>query len=80
MGFQPLKDKTPFPYWFLIVAAYICNVVGWALGTKLKLNPFNVNVLCMHRWFHIDAAQKDLNYQPVIGFAEGWADSESRGR
>jgi hypothetical protein len=26
----------------------------------------------MHRWFDISAAERDLKYQPVIGFREGW--------
>lgn len=26
----------------------------------------------MHRWFDIKAAEKDLGFQPIIGFREGW--------
>ena len=40
---------------------------------KLKLNPFNVNVLVMHRWFSITAAERDLKVpipiDPVRGVA-----------
>ena len=26
----------------------------------------------MHRWFDIKAAEKDLGFQPIIGYREGW--------
>jgi hypothetical protein len=29
----------------------------------------------MHRWFRIDAARKDLAYEPIIHYREGWADA-----
>lgn len=57
---QSLWKKMLLPYWFLIVLAHICDVVGYLAGIKLKLNPFNVNVLVMHRWFDTSAAEKDL--------------------
>lgn len=28
----------------------------------------------MHRWFSIKNAEKDLKFEPVIGFEEGWSD------
>lgn len=71
---ESIFQKMRLPYWLLITLAYICNVVGWLLGMKLKLNPFNVNVLVMHRWFSISAAENDLKYTPIIGFADGWND------
>ena len=27
----------------------------------------------MHRWFNIDAAERDLKYKPIVPFAKGWA-------
>lgn len=41
------------------------------LGSSIKLNPFSVKMLTMHRWFDISAAEQDLKYKPVIGFKEG---------
>jgi hypothetical protein len=32
-------------------------------------------VLTMHRWFIIDAAKKDLKYEPIIPYSTGWADT-----
>ncbi len=58
-----------------MIVAYICNVIGFLLGTKLKMNPFNVVVLTMHRWFRIDAAVNELRYNPIIPFSTGWHDT-----
>ena len=74
MGFVSLWSKFKVPYWLLMIIAYICNILGWILGKKLKLNPFNVKVLTMHRWFNTDAAAADLKYSPIIRFDEGWDD------
>ncbi|KAJ1631963.1 NAD(p)-dependent steroid dehydrogenase-like protein [Pavlovales sp. CCMP2436] len=60
---------------FIMGLAYVCDVIGWLLGTKLKLNPFAVKMLTMHRWFKIDAAEKDLNYKPIIQYELGWAET-----
>lgn len=32
-------------------------------------------MLVMHRWFRTDRAKKDLGYEPIIKFREGWDDS-----
>ena len=42
---------------------------------KFKLNPFSVHMMTMHRWFDVSASKNDFGYEPVIGFAEGWADT-----
>eukprot|EP00039_Didymoeca_costata_P000174 m.44461 g.44461 ORF g.44461 m.44461 type:complete len:397 (+) comp10096_c0_seq3:23-1213(+) len=75
IGFASLWEKAKLPYWFLMVIAYMCNVVGYVAGLKLKLNPFNVKVLTMHRWFKITAAERDLHFSPIIRFDEGWEDN-----
>lgn len=75
LGFESIWQKYKLPYWFLMPVAHLCDGIGWALGRKLKLNPFNVKVLTIHRWFRINAAETELNYKPIIGFTEGWADS-----
>ena len=53
----------------------MCDGVGWLLGKKLKLTGFNILMLTIHRWFAIDDAVEDLRYEPLIPFAEGWADT-----
>ena len=75
MGFDSLKSKFHLPMWLLIVLAYICEAIGFCLGVTLKLNLFNVKVLTMHRWFDISASEKDLGYEPIIDYAEGWKDT-----
>ena len=164
MGFPSLWNKFKLPVWLLMPLAYLCNVIGWLMGTKvfhylhmhifscihqklqskgstdifrfffissricflfvvalwsstliswtyevlkkkiqyichywqlwrhyfsfsffkfyfnllqLKLNPFNVRVLVMHRWFNIKAAEKELDFQPIIPFHEvlSWDDN-----
>jgi nucleoside-diphosphate-sugar epimerase len=75
MGFPSLCGKFMLPYWFMMIIAYICNVIGFVLNMKLKINPFNVRVMVMHRWFVIDAAESDLKFKPIIGFDEGWEDT-----
>merc|ERR1719183_2914629 len=72
MGFASLWSKMKLPKALLFGLAYICEALGWLTGTIFKLNYFNVLVLTMHRWFDIKAAEKDLNFQPIIGFREGW--------
>lgn len=74
MGFDSVWDKMKLPSWFLMPIAYVCDGVGYLLGRKLKLNPFNVRVLTMHRWFDISNAERDLGFEPIIGFDEGWPD------
>ena len=75
LGFPSLWEKFKLPYWLLMIVAYICNIIGWIFNVKLKINPFNIVVLTMHRWFSIDNAIRDLNYKPIISFTEGWRET-----
>ena len=75
MGFESIWNKMKLPYWFLMILAYICVVLGWILGKTLKLNPFNIKVMTMHRWFDTSAATRDMDYHPIIPFDEGWKDT-----
>eukprot|EP00618_Florenciella_parvula_P024918 CAMPEP_0119524194 /NCGR_PEP_ID=MMETSP1344-20130328/39172_1 /TAXON_ID=236787 /ORGANISM="Florenciella parvula, Strain CCMP2471" /LENGTH=402 /DNA_ID=CAMNT_0007562647 /DNA_START=113 /DNA_END=1321 /DNA_ORIENTATION=+ len=72
MGFVSIWSKSKLPRMLLMIIAHICDFVGMVLGVRIKLNPFAVKVLTMHRWFDISAAEKDLKYLPVIPFDEGW--------
>ena len=72
MGFKSLWEKAKLPKPLLFFLAYICEFLGWAFGTVFKLNYFNVLVLTMHRWFDITAAEKDLDFEPIVDFREGW--------
>jgi len=75
MGFESVFRKVKLPYHLMLAVAYACSFVGWLLGIRVKLNPFAVKMVTIHRWFDISAAEKDLKYKPVIGFEEGWQQS-----
>ena len=51
------------------------RVAGALLRITLKLTRFNVIVLTMHRWFDISAATKDLQFEPIIPYEEGWTET-----
>jgi nucleoside-diphosphate-sugar epimerase len=72
MGFTDLYTKFHLPTSFLMFLAYTCNVVGWVIGKKFKLNPFNVKMLTIHRYFNIDNARNDLKYEPLVKFEDAW--------
>ena len=75
MGFTSLWSMMKLPDWFLYPIAYICKGVTALTGKQVKLNPFNVAVLTMHRWFKIGAAERDLSFQPIVGYEEGVEDT-----
>jgi hypothetical protein len=50
MGFEDMKPKFHLPTWFMYIIAYASDAIGWLTGTKLKLNPFAVKMVTMHRW------------------------------
>jgi nucleoside-diphosphate-sugar epimerase len=47
-------------------------VVGFLVQKKFKLNPFNVRMLTMHRYFSIENAKRDLKYEPLYEFQDRW--------
>ena len=72
MGFTDLNAKFHLPVWLLYGVAYVANVIGWIIGKKFKLNPFNVKMLIIHRYFSIANAKRDLKYEPIKDFDEAW--------
>lgn len=72
MGFKDMFSKFHYPKWFLMGIAYVANVLGWLLNKKFKLNPFNVKMLTIHRYFNIENSHKDLKYEPMLEFEEAW--------
>jgi nucleoside-diphosphate-sugar epimerase len=68
MGFTNLYSKFHLPVILLYSLAYIANIIGFLTNRKFKLNPFNVRMLTMHRYFSIERAKRDLQYEPIIGF------------
>lgn len=72
MGFVDLNTKFHLPVWLLYAVAYVADVIGYLIGKKFKLNPFNVRMLTIHRYFSIENAKRDLKYEPVKKFSEAW--------
>lgn len=86
MGFVSLWTKFKLPETFMMCLAYITVLMGncyaflsrtpkHVVNKALKLNPFAVKMLVINRYFDISNAEKDLKYEPVVNFDEGWADT-----
>jgi nucleoside-diphosphate-sugar epimerase len=72
MGFVDLTTKWHLPVWLLYAVAYVANVIGAMIGKKFKLNPFNVRMLTMHRYFSLENAKRDLHFEPVVDQSVAW--------
>ena len=59
----------------MLPLAHGIETVSWITGRKFLLTVFSIKMCTIHRWFKIDAAERDLGYTPVIAFEEGWADT-----
>lgn len=75
MGFADLEKKFHLPIWLLFGAAYFCNFLSFLTGKQFKLQPFTVKMLIIHRYFNIRNAKRDLQYQPLKTFDEGWPET-----
>mmetsp|Transcript_4334 Transcript_4334/g.9773 ORF Transcript_4334/g.9773 Transcript_4334/m.9773 type:complete len:339 (+) Transcript_4334:1-1017(+) len=75
MGFPSLCSKFHLPVCLMMFLGWCCEIVGSIIGKKLKLSRFTVKMLTMHRWFNIEPTHRDLKYEPLIGFKEGWAEA-----
>lgn len=87
MGFTSLKSKLHLPIWLMMSLAHLVlalgNLYAFLTGTPqhivnfhMKLNPFAVKMLTIHRHFNISAAKSDLKYVPIISFDEGWTQTK----
>eukprot|EP00927_Polykrikos_kofoidii_P065363 TRINITY_DN6111_c0_g2_i1.p1 TRINITY_DN6111_c0_g2~~TRINITY_DN6111_c0_g2_i1.p1 ORF type:complete len:400 (+),score=59.42 TRINITY_DN6111_c0_g2_i1:140-1339(+) len=74
LGLPSISKKFHLPRLFMFFLGYLCNIIGWLLGMKLKLSPFTVRMLTMHRWFRFERAAQDLKYEPIVPFTDGWID------
>ena len=72
LGFADLEKKFHLPVLLLYFLAYFCNFLGYLLNKNFKLNPFNVKMLTIHRYFSIDNARRDLGYEPLVLHDEAW--------
>lgn len=83
MGFASIWSKMKLPGWFMLGLGYIVlylskflslvtRVPEHRINYYLKLNPFAVKMLLIDREFNISAARRDLKYEPLVTFEEGW--------
>mmetsp|Transcript_30969 Transcript_30969/g.57709 ORF Transcript_30969/g.57709 Transcript_30969/m.57709 type:complete len:389 (+) Transcript_30969:74-1240(+) len=83
MGFVSMFTKFHLPAWLMMLVAHLVVFFGdlfaMVTGTPnhvvnyyVKLNPFAVKMLIIHRYFDIQNARRDLLYEPVIEFETGW--------
>ena len=72
LGFADLDTKFHLPTILLYAIAYFCNFLGYVLKKKFKLNPFNVKMMTIHRYFSIENAKRDLGYAPLFLHDEAW--------
>lgn len=75
LGLQSICAKISIPSFLMFGVARVCDFITFLTGKKLKLSTFSVRMLTMHRWFRFDRAKKDLAYDPIIPFREGWDDT-----
>ena len=75
MGFTDLYTKFHLPVWLLYGVAYICSFLTLLTGKQFKLKPFTVKMMIIDRYFDISNAKRDLKYEPLITFGEGWAET-----
>jgi len=86
MGLPSLKSKRALPAPLMLLAGRLSLMLGKLISTfsgtpfhdvmkKLKITPFTVKMLLIDRQFNIQRARQELNYEPVIPFEQGWADT-----
>jgi len=72
MGWPSIKEKMKLPRSLLMSVAWFCTIFTKLTGIRMKLEPFQVKMLTMHRWFNCSAAARDLGYKPIVSFREEW--------
>lgn len=72
MGFDDLHSKYHLPLWLLWIVAYLSVGMEYITKKKSKLNPFSLKMLIIHRYFSLDNARRDLHYEPLVQFDDGW--------
>lgn len=86
LGFGSLFARFKLPAWFMMFLGYVCMYIakGWSAMTgepehvvnyRLKLHPFSIRMIIINRYFDISAAKRDLQYEPLKSFDEGWKET-----
>lgn len=86
LGFQSLFSRFKLPAWFMIFLGYVCmygaKLYSYCTGEpehivnyRVKLHPFSIRMIIINRYFDISAAKRDLQYEPLKTFDEGWKET-----
>lgn len=74
-GYVSLLNKFNINTCLLYPAAYAALALGKVLGKPMKLNPFVVKMVSMHRYFNVDNLRNDVGYYPIRAFDEAWPET-----
>eukprot|EP00005_Dracoamoeba_jomungandri_P003104 CAMPEP_0174260696 /NCGR_PEP_ID=MMETSP0439-20130205/10306_1 /TAXON_ID=0 /ORGANISM="Stereomyxa ramosa, Strain Chinc5" /LENGTH=623 /DNA_ID=CAMNT_0015344999 /DNA_START=50 /DNA_END=1921 /DNA_ORIENTATION=- len=71
-GIKSIKTKAKLPYWLLSPVAHAGKFVGSVTGKKVKLTPFSLQMITIHRTFSVDKIKKILEYEPLVSHPVAW--------
>jgi len=71
-GLPSLHSKCHLSAWLLWPLAFLGGAVTRLSGKTVKLTPFTLNMLLIHRYFSIAKAEALLGYEPLVCFKDGW--------
>jgi nucleoside-diphosphate-sugar epimerase/sterol desaturase/sphingolipid hydroxylase (fatty acid hydroxylase superfamily) len=74
-GYVSLLNRFNINTCLLYPAAYAALAFSKLTGKQLKLNPFVVKMVSMHRYFNIDRLRADVGYYPIRAFDEAWPET-----
>merc|ERR1712176_1274848 len=74
LGFVSIFSKLKLPVWPMLAVGRFCDAFG-TIGRRIGLSTFAVRCLTMHAWFKIEDTRRDLGYDPIVSYDEGWADT-----
>jgi nucleoside-diphosphate-sugar epimerase len=73
LSLLPIKEIILILMPLFIFTLFFIGTPQHVVNFTVKLNPFAVKMLMINRYFDISAAKKDLKYEPLIEFEQGWA-------
>ncbi|MEJ2170695.1 MAG: NAD-dependent epimerase/dehydratase family protein [Desulfobacterales bacterium] len=70
-GYGPVQGKVPFRVAWLTGAALEFFYKAFRIAGEPQMTRFLAEAVAVSHWFNIDAAKKDLGYQPMVSTREG---------
>jgi sterol-4alpha-carboxylate 3-dehydrogenase (decarboxylating) len=73
LNLPPIRGRVPFAVAYLVaaVAEGIDTLRGGTLNSENGLSRFAVRYMCLHHYFSIDKARRELGYDPKVNLDEG---------